>query len=191
MMTRTVPMRTGGRIVHCLLCPTPVLTARTTRQCPPLRGGLKVSARTASSRRPRRTTRPRCLRHGSTRRERRTTSPTASSCSRRPMPSAPHPLLLPGTTSQHEPSAPATSKEKDRERRQHSCTRSRFCRQRRRIPWWRCPRRPRNGSTSVKRAKLADLKDVVRMDGEATEPWLQVGIGSSSAGGDDKSVRLE
>ncbi|WVZ86652.1 hypothetical protein U9M48_033403 [Paspalum notatum var. saurae] len=42
-------------------------------------------------------------------------------------------------------------------------------------------------STAAKRAKLSDLKDVVSMDGEPTEPWLQVGIGSSSAGGDDKS----
>jgi hypothetical protein len=43
-------------------------------------------------------------------------------------------------------------------------------------------------STTAKRAKLSDLKDVVSMDGELTGPWLQVGIGgSSSAGGDDKS----
>ncbi|RLM73065.1 hypothetical protein C2845_PM15G16980 [Panicum miliaceum] len=42
-------------------------------------------------------------------------------------------------------------------------------------------------STTAKRAKLSDLKDVVSMDGEPTGPWLQVGIGSSSAGGDDKS----
>jgi len=42
-------------------------------------------------------------------------------------------------------------------------------------------------STAAKRAKLSDLKDVVSMDGEPTGPWLQVGIGSSSAGGDDKS----
>ncbi|CAN6235862.1 unnamed protein product [Urochloa humidicola] len=42
-------------------------------------------------------------------------------------------------------------------------------------------------STTAKRAKLSDLKDMVSMDGEPTEPWLQVGIGSSSAGGDDKS----
>ncbi|KAJ1272172.1 hypothetical protein BS78_06G182400 [Paspalum vaginatum] len=42
-------------------------------------------------------------------------------------------------------------------------------------------------STAAKRAKLSDLKDVVSMDGEPTEPWLQVGIGSSSAGGNDKS----
>ncbi|CAN6249651.1 unnamed protein product [Urochloa humidicola] len=40
-------------------------------------------------------------------------------------------------------------------------------------------------STTAKRAKLSDLKDVVSMDGEPTGPWLQVGIGSSSAGGDD------
>jgi hypothetical protein len=46
-------------------------------------------------------------------------------------------------------------------------------------------------STTIKRARLTVLKDVVPMDGEATEPWLQVGIGSSSsaAGGDDKSTR--
>ncbi|KAK3141858.1 hypothetical protein QOZ80_4BG0339160 [Eleusine coracana subsp. coracana] len=47
-------------------------------------------------------------------------------------------------------------------------------------------------STVVKKARLTDLKDVVRMDGEDTaEPWLQVGIGSSSSagGGDDKSSR--
>ncbi|XP_039818704.1 uncharacterized protein LOC120681258 [Panicum virgatum] len=42
-------------------------------------------------------------------------------------------------------------------------------------------------STAAKRAKLSDLKDVVSMDGEPTGPWLQVGMGSSSAGGDDKS----
>lgn len=43
-------------------------------------------------------------------------------------------------------------------------------------------------STTAKRAKLSDLKDVVSMDGQLTGPWLQVGIGgSSSAGGDDKS----
>ncbi|CAL5030659.1 unnamed protein product [Urochloa decumbens] len=40
-------------------------------------------------------------------------------------------------------------------------------------------------STTAKRAKLSDLKDVVSMDGELTGPWLQVGLGSSSAGGDD------
>ncbi|TVU01405.1 hypothetical protein EJB05_53118 [Eragrostis curvula] len=40
-------------------------------------------------------------------------------------------------------------------------------------------------STVVKRARLSDLKAVVSMDGEAPEPWLKVGIGSSSAGGDD------
>jgi hypothetical protein len=40
-------------------------------------------------------------------------------------------------------------------------------------------------STTAKRAKISDLKDVVSMDGEPTEPWLQVGIGSSSAAGDD------
>ncbi|KAF8687999.1 hypothetical protein HU200_042484 [Digitaria exilis] len=40
-------------------------------------------------------------------------------------------------------------------------------------------------STTAKRAKLSDLKDVVSMDGEPTGPWLQVGIGSSSAGGDE------
>ncbi|GJN02126.1 hypothetical protein PR202_ga19448 [Eleusine coracana subsp. coracana] len=47
-------------------------------------------------------------------------------------------------------------------------------------------------STVVKKARLTDLKDVVRMDGEDTaEPWLQVGIGSSSSagGGDDKGSR--
>ncbi|CAL5026066.1 unnamed protein product [Urochloa decumbens] len=40
-------------------------------------------------------------------------------------------------------------------------------------------------STTAKRTKLSDLKDVVSMDGELTGPWLQVGLGSSSAGGDD------
>lgn len=40
-------------------------------------------------------------------------------------------------------------------------------------------------STTAKRAKISDLKDVVSMDGEPTEPWLQVGIGSSSVPGDD------
>ncbi|XBJ03840.1 hypothetical protein VPH35_022894 [Triticum aestivum] len=41
-------------------------------------------------------------------------------------------------------------------------------------------------STAVKKAKLSDLKDVSAA-GETT-PWLQVGIGSSSAGGDGKSA---
>ena len=40
-------------------------------------------------------------------------------------------------------------------------------------------------STTAKRAKISDLKDMVSMDGEPMEPWLQVGIGSSSAAGDD------
>ncbi|PWZ38868.1 Zinc finger protein ZAT2 [Zea mays] len=40
-------------------------------------------------------------------------------------------------------------------------------------------------STPAKRAKISDLKDMVSMDGEPTKPWLQVGIGSSSAPGDD------
>ncbi|XP_062185818.1 uncharacterized protein LOC133889316 [Phragmites australis] len=44
-------------------------------------------------------------------------------------------------------------------------------------------------STTAKKARLSDLKDVVSMDGEPTEPWLQVGIGSSSAGGGDRSTR--
>ncbi|RCV34852.1 hypothetical protein SETIT_7G191200v2 [Setaria italica] len=38
-------------------------------------------------------------------------------------------------------------------------------------------------STTAKRAKLSDLKDVVSMDGEPTGPWLQVGIGGSSSAG--------
>nr|BAK07449.1 predicted protein [Hordeum vulgare subsp. vulgare] len=42
-------------------------------------------------------------------------------------------------------------------------------------------------STAVKKAKLSDLKDVSAA-GETT-PWLQVGIGSSSANGDEKSAR--
>ncbi|KAL6651171.1 hypothetical protein ACP70R_010096 [Stipagrostis hirtigluma subsp. patula] len=46
-----------------------------------------------------------------------------------------------------------------------------------------------DSTTAVKRARLSDLKDVVGMDGEPTEPWLQVGIGSSSAAGDEKSTR--
>ncbi|KAL6903819.1 hypothetical protein ACP4OV_004632 [Aristida adscensionis] len=46
-----------------------------------------------------------------------------------------------------------------------------------------------DSTTAVKRARLSDLKDVVGMDGERTEPWLQVGIGSSSAAGDEKSTR--
>ncbi|XP_020401721.1 uncharacterized protein [Zea mays] len=40
-------------------------------------------------------------------------------------------------------------------------------------------------SIIIKKAKISDLKDVVNMDGESTQPWLQVGIGSSSARGDD------
>ncbi|CAM0903465.1 unnamed protein product [Alopecurus aequalis] len=41
-------------------------------------------------------------------------------------------------------------------------------------------------STTVKKARLSDLKDE-STSGETT-PWLQVGIGSSSAGGDGKSA---